>query len=641
MPVSAGLFVDVGNNYSVLDHPNICFVYDYVGSKDEEKSQGDFVVKELVAIFPVLRDWIAEFLQQNNFMVASEIGHNMLIEQVLRLLYHLVKFGYYMDHEDVSQLLPPMLSLLDGRHDFPFPKDRDKGYSKEAMKQVLQYQHCDRYEKSPETSAVVHAKFQALEVLDLLLTYQRNSRLQSFVGKFKVAEQSVAMRKQASVLCPLLYDSYNPHEQTKRAARRQRQVNKEMADMFKSSAIFDIDLLTKILTDLTLYQYNKLITKSLNILNKVYSSKTNMFNLSSKAQVLLTQDSARVHREVLKNMPVLRRLARAKLDAEQVKVMGSILDDLAEFCHLPMTPDEPHPMNQNILISNGILIILFDILVQEVDIKLFEQYGGMTSVFRKTLYLLRLLARENETVQLHIFERLDILLDVRVVENDLAVALREVFYGNQNTCLKINPRQIQKIVNRAADLQEKGPEFLDLLSMIVKVAGTDLTLKRNQAYVMKYIMQNFKKVAFVLDLPREEREAILTQSDKMARLRYYISLLDLLAACAEGENLFIESLCQTILPMEELLAVLNNPAIDNVLKKPFLRCLHHVYMKSTGSVVDMQTSEIPHDTELWDYLSSLSIEINRLTDSIRDDPEKLGIHLKTAPEKRSVVPARL
>ncbi|CAG5125892.1 unnamed protein product, partial [Candidula unifasciata] len=84
--------------------------------------------------------------------------------------------------------------------------------------------------------------------------------------------------------------------------------------------------------------------------------------------------------------------------------------------------------------------------------------------------------------------------------------------------------------------------------------------------------------------------------DKMSRLRYYISLLDLLAACAEGENLFIESLCQTILPMEELLTILNNPSIDNVLKKPFVRCLHHIYMKSTGNVVDMQTSEIPHDT---------------------------------------------
>ena len=41
------------------------------------------VVKELVAIFPVLRDWIAEFLLDNKFMIASEVGHNMLIEQVM------------------------------------------------------------------------------------------------------------------------------------------------------------------------------------------------------------------------------------------------------------------------------------------------------------------------------------------------------------------------------------------------------------------------------------------------------------------------------------------------------------------------------------------------------------------------------
>ncbi|XP_076470932.1 inositol 1,4,5-trisphosphate-gated calcium channel ITPR2-like isoform X2 [Babylonia areolata] len=632
--LTTSLFVDVGNNYSVLDHPNICFVYDYVGSKDEEKSQADFVVKELVAIFPVLRDWITEFLSENNNMVASEIGHNMLIEQVLRLLYHLVKFGYYQDWEDVQQLLPPMLSLLDGRKDFPFPKDKDKGYSKDLMKQVHQFQHQDRYEKSAETEAIVNAKFQSLEVLDLLLTYQRNLRLQSFMGKFKLAERNATTRKSSQhVLSPLLYDTYNPHDQSKRSLKKQKAVVKELRDMFNISAIFDVELLTRVLMDLSQYKYNKLITKSLNILNKVYSSKTNMFKLSAKAQVLLTQDSARVHREVLKNMPLLRRLARAKLDDQQVKLMSDILDDLAEFCHLPMTPDEPHPMNQNILISNGILIILFEILVQEIDPKLLEQYAGMTDIFKKTLYLLKLLARENETVQHHIFERLDILLEVRVVESDLAIALAEVFYGNQNTCLKINPRQIQKIVNRAAELQDRAPEFLDLLSMIVKVAGTGLTLKRNQAYVMKYIMQNYKKLAFVLDLPRDDREKILTNSSNMSTLRYYISLLDLLAVCAEGENMFIESLCQTILPMEDLLAMLNNPGIDNVLKKPFLRCLHHVYLKSNGSVVDTQTSEIPHDNELWEYLASLSIEMNRLTDSVREDPEKIGIHLKTAPEK--------
>ena len=41
------------------------------------------VVKDLVTIFPVLRDWLAEFLNTNCIMTASDIGHNLLIEQVL------------------------------------------------------------------------------------------------------------------------------------------------------------------------------------------------------------------------------------------------------------------------------------------------------------------------------------------------------------------------------------------------------------------------------------------------------------------------------------------------------------------------------------------------------------------------------
>lgn len=54
-----------------------------------------------------------------------------MFSQVLRLLQYLVKFGYYMDVEDVRKLLPPLLSLLDGQHDLPFPKDKLKG--KELM----------------------------------------------------------------------------------------------------------------------------------------------------------------------------------------------------------------------------------------------------------------------------------------------------------------------------------------------------------------------------------------------------------------------------------------------------------------------------------------------------------------------------
>lgn len=47
-------------------------------------------------------------------------------------------------------------------------------------------------------------------------------------------------------------------------------------------------------------------------------------------QILLTHDSARVHREVQRSLPVLRRLARQKLNEQQVELMTEILDELAE-----------------------------------------------------------------------------------------------------------------------------------------------------------------------------------------------------------------------------------------------------------------------------------------------------------------------
>ena len=40
------------------------------------------IIKDLVTLFPVIRDWIVEFLDDNKDMTASMVGRNMLIEQV-------------------------------------------------------------------------------------------------------------------------------------------------------------------------------------------------------------------------------------------------------------------------------------------------------------------------------------------------------------------------------------------------------------------------------------------------------------------------------------------------------------------------------------------------------------------------------
>lgn len=92
----------------------------------------------------------------------------------------------------------------------------------------------------------------------------------------------------------------------------------------------------------------------------------------------------------------------------------------------------------------------------------------MKDVFKKTFYLVKLLARENERVQLHLFDRIDDILDVRIVESDLAIALKEVIHlktnnsaiqgGEHNVCHSIH---ISCLVAFDADY-----EFFFILSII-------------------------------------------------------------------------------------------------------------------------------------------------------------------------------
>lgn len=41
---------------------------------------------------------------------------------MLDLLYLLVKFGYYDDFDDIKELIRPLMSLLEGINDKPFPE---------------------------------------------------------------------------------------------------------------------------------------------------------------------------------------------------------------------------------------------------------------------------------------------------------------------------------------------------------------------------------------------------------------------------------------------------------------------------------------------------------------------------------------
>ena len=52
--------------------------------------------------------------------------------------------------------------------------------------------------------------------------------------------------------------------------------------------------------------------------------------VSIHVQVLITTDSCHVHREIARTMPILRRFSKAKLNDDQVKTMGAVLERYTE-----------------------------------------------------------------------------------------------------------------------------------------------------------------------------------------------------------------------------------------------------------------------------------------------------------------------
>ncbi|KAL3848186.1 hypothetical protein ACJMK2_019060 [Sinanodonta woodiana] len=210
--------------------------------------------------------------------------------------------------------------------------------------------------------------------------------------------------------------------------------------------------------------------------------------------------------------------------------------------------------------------------------------------------------------------------------------------GNQYTCMRIMQHQVHRIMVLVAEHKSDVPQFLDLLNAIVKDEELGLPLKQNQSFVMTYFMQFRADVAYVIDQDEKAREAILTSSNH-PDLNYLISIVDLLAACAEGENRFVESICQTIFKIPELLKILNNPNISDNLKRPFLRFFLWVYLHTASGMIESGAGDLPHDNAMWGYLSSLSGTLQTVTEYARNNKDTVKQLLKSSPGKRSEMEA--
>lgn len=106
-------------------------------------------------------------------------------------------------------------------------------------------------------------------------------------------------------------------------------------------------------------------------------------------------------------------------------------------------------------------------------------------------------------------------------------------------------------------------------------------------------MQNLNDIGDVLNKTTDERRSILKSRDEKT-IRYFMSIIDLLATCCEGENKAVESMCHTLYSFTDLLDILNDTNILNIIKRPFLRFFHWAYMHTGFSSTDLEIEVMSH-----------------------------------------------
>lgn len=202
------VFVNANQTHKVMDRIHLVFAYDEVAfdppflhldpwmrgqiaaaglSVSSRKPRRAESVLSGVLALPFVKElkaWIRVFLANNAAMVASEIPRNRLVQptpslassprcqglglqigKVLSLVHSLVNYGYYGDTEDIRKLLEPMLSLMNGRNDRPFPLQPDAAtavalLSSDVREELDKFREEHRFKKTEENDAVTDAKYE-------------------------------------------------------------------------------------------------------------------------------------------------------------------------------------------------------------------------------------------------------------------------------------------------------------------------------------------------------------------------------------------------------------------------------------------------------------------------------------------------
>ncbi|XP_035380493.1 inositol 1,4,5-trisphosphate receptor type 1 isoform X1 [Electrophorus electricus] len=409
----------------------------------------------------------------------------------------------------------------------------------------------------------------------------------------------------------------------------------------------------RVLLHLTMHDYPPLVSRALHLLFRHFSQRQEVLQAFKQVQLLVTSQDVENYKQIKADLDQLRSIVEKSelwvfkrqgsdsglhtgevittethhktdsisdgLDKPKVESTSSsnyrlgkeILLRLSKLCVMECLSGRKNKKQQQRLLRNmGAHSVVLELL--QIPYEKGEDVW-MQEIMTLAHQFLQNFCAGNQQNQTLLHKHINLFLNPGILE---AVTMQHIFMNNFQLCSEINERVVQHFVH-CIETHGRSVHYLKFLQTIVKAENK--FIKKCQDIVMAELVTAGEDVLVfyndrasfqtLVQMMRLERERL----DENSALRYHIHLVELLAVCTEGKNVYTEIKCNSLLPLDDIVRVVTHEDCIPEVKMAYVNFLNHCYVDT-----EVEMKEIYTSNHMWKLFDNFLVDICRVCNNTSD-----------------------
>uniref|UniRef100_A0A8D2IF45 Inositol 1,4,5-trisphosphate receptor n=1 Tax=Urocitellus parryii TaxID=9999 RepID=A0A8D2IF45_UROPR len=404
----------------------------------------------------------------------------------------------------------------------------------------------------------------------------------------------------------------------------------------------------RVLLHLTMHDYPPLVSGALQLLFRHFSQRQEVLQAFKQVQLLVTSQDVDNYKQIKQDLDQLRSIVeKSELWVYKGQGPDETMDGVSGENEHKKTEEgnksekQESTSSYNYRVVKEILIRLSKLCVQEsASVKksrkqqqrLLRNMGAhavvlellqipyekaedtkMQEIMRLAHEFLQNFCAGNQQNQALLHKHINLFLNPGILE---AVTMQHIFMNNFQLCSEINERVVQHFVH-CIETHGRNVQYIKFLQTIVKAEGK--FIKKCQDMVMAELVNSGEDVLVfyndrasfqtLIQMMRSERDRM----DENSPLMYHIHLVELLAVCTEGKNVYTEIKCNSLLPLDDIVRVVTHEDCIPEVKIAYINFLNHCYVDT-----EVEMKEIYTSNHMWKLFENFLVDICRACNNTSD-----------------------